>query len=88
MEEAREGGAFAEASPSSSEGAGSGRAGKPDDEDDRRTIKGVIVDTAEPSATAELKQGGNGQVPNGTASAEEKIPDATSLTVVAVDSCV
>ncbi|KAF8557393.1 hypothetical protein OG21DRAFT_1435255 [Imleria badia] len=87
-EEGREGGAFVDVSPTSSEGAGSGRAGKPDDDDDRRTIKGVSVDTAEPSATPELKPEGNGQVPNGAASAEEKIPDATSLTVVAVDSCV
>lgn len=89
-EEAREGGAFL--LPSSSEGAESGLAGNADDDDDRRTIKGVIVDTAEQSATPELKEGRNGQVPNSATAAEEKIPDATSLTsvstVVAVDSFV
>jgi len=84
-EEAQEGGAFVDVPPSSSEGAESGRAGKAEDEDDRRTIKGVVVDTAEQSADPELKQGGNGAT-----STEEKIPDATSLTsvstVVAIDS--
>jgi len=86
-EEGREGGAFVDVPPSSSEGAESGRV---EDDDDRRTIKGVIVDTAEQSATPELKQG-NG-LPNGATTAEEKIPDATPLTsvstVVSVDSFV
>ena len=87
-EEGREGDAFVDVPPSSSEGAESGRA---EDDDDRRTIKGVIVDTAEQSASPELKQA-NGQVPNGATTAEEKVPDATSLTsvstAVAVDSFV
>lgn len=70
-------------SPSSTEAVDAGRIGKAEDDDDRRTIKGVIVDTAEQSVTAGLKLNGNG-----TASAEEKIPDAASLTVVAGDSFV
>lgn len=71
----------------SSEDAGSGHAGKPEDDDDRRTIKGVIINTAEPSATPELKQDGNVQGLSGATSAEEKLSDATSLApVVSVDS--
>lgn len=91
-EEAQEGGASVDVPPGSSEGAESGRAGKAEDDDDRRTIKGVVVNTAEQSAAPELKQGGNGQALNGATSTEEKIPDATSLTgvstVVVIDSFV
>lgn len=84
-EEARESGAFVDALSGSSEDAESGCGGKPDDDDDdRRTIKGVITDTAEQSVT---RQGGNGQVPNGASTADEKTRGATSLsTVVPIDS--
>ncbi|KAF8845490.1 hypothetical protein BDN67DRAFT_920108 [Paxillus ammoniavirescens] len=63
--------------------------GKPDDDDDRRTIKGVIVDHTEQSANSGVKEAGNGHVPDAAASAQEKHPDKTSLTtpstVVSVD---
>ncbi|KAF8446366.1 hypothetical protein L210DRAFT_3475070 [Boletus edulis BED1] len=80
VEEARDSVAFVGVSPSSSEGTESGHAGRAEDDDDRRTIKGVIVDAAEPD--------GNGEARDGATSAAEKIVDATSLTVVAVDSFV
>ena len=85
--EAREGDTFVDVTADSSEDAGSGHAGKPDDDDDRRTIKGVVIDATEQSATPEVKQGVDGQGLNGATSAEEKISDARSLTtVVSVDS--
>ncbi|KIK97882.1 hypothetical protein PAXRUDRAFT_824462 [Paxillus rubicundulus Ve08.2h10] len=65
--------------------------GKLIDDDDRRTIKGVVVDhTAEQSADSDVKGAGNGHtMPDGTASAQEKHPDETALTtpspVVSVD---
>jgi hypothetical protein len=62
--------------------------GKPDDDDDRRTIKGVIVDHTEQSANSDVKEAGNGHMPD-AASAQEKHPDKSSLTtpstVVSVD---
>lgn len=88
-EEGRESGALVDVPPDSSEVAEIGRIGKVEDDDDRRTIKGVIVDSAEQSATAELKPGTDGHVPNGAVSAGEKVADAQSLngvsSVVAVD---
>lgn len=91
-EEPQESGAFLDVLSNPLEVAEPGRAGKPDDDDDRRTIKGVIVETAEQSVTSELKQGDNGQIPNGAASAGEKLPPAMSLstvsTVVPMDSFV
>ncbi|KAG8220167.1 hypothetical protein J3R82DRAFT_1200 [Butyriboletus roseoflavus] len=86
-EEAREGGAFVDVPSDSSEAAESGRGGKPEDDDDRRTINGVIIDGAEQSVTSAVKQGGNVHVPNGACAAEEKTCGATSLsTVVPIDS--
>ncbi|KIJ68818.1 hypothetical protein HYDPIDRAFT_107065 [Hydnomerulius pinastri MD-312] len=62
-----------------------------DDDDDRRTIKGVIVDHTEQTvANSEVKEAGSGHVPDGAASTQEKLPDGTSLntssTVVSVET--
>lgn len=80
---AEEGGdAFVDVTTGTSEDAGSGQAGKPEDDDDRGTIKGVIIDTVEQSTTAQLK------AEDGRVSSEEKISDPASLTVVSVESFV
>lgn len=88
VEAALEGDTYVDATADASEDAGPGYAGKPEDDDDRHTIKGVIIDVAEQSASPELKQAGNGRGLNG-ATTEEKISDAPpTTTVVSADSFV